>query len=678
MSNVDPVWDKMLKIAKEQQQEYYELLAEWTLYVEDNYKYLRQNIGFAIYGPASEDKTADVVLYGDNKITNNYDLFETFFYSKKAKSTIDIIYDKILQFGEENIKAGTEEKSNTKGVYFGVIFNVVLRPKNNSVNVPTSKEESNSKGESTSKGDSTSKEGSTSKEENEINICLTPIFKIKYSQCKKQQIWYIDMNGRVYKDWTDYKENNTLPPCTMVLPKDGFYQPDTTYEITEEYSTVWLEIIDSPACNSIKTFLNAADTASSVIGVVGIGLGVASLFTPLGPVVLGATACSGVTGVWTVSRSVQNLVDRNSHEETINPLMDRGAFSSWLGITGATIGIATVGGSFAVTKLVQNGSNIGTATRFAYNTLVLSNLGINGFGVGYQAYCIYERYQEDGTVHFSDVVSLTAHILFLGNAVINTQFAADLIESTQGNILDNYKSSLRSKNLRRKFNRVKRTAAANNTDKIFENAEVIRYINNKQQLQLENNLGAISTQMSTISLQNNELIICGIHFLDPMKFVDILFAHDKKGNKYSFNKENSNAQDKLPQLKDLLLSLLKDVFLNNTKYDINQFIEILNDIRYMKDASCFLLIIFKISHTLITKSSFGSEYLHKAVHFVWNYIKESFRYLDTSSISDEKIQKLLNKIIAALFEYMVVVIKELLPAFAKYMQKYGILPNNFT
>ncbi|XP_068982993.1 uncharacterized protein [Bombus flavifrons] len=657
MSSTDPVWDEMLRIAKEQQQEYYELLAEWTLYEEDEYKYLRQNIGFAIYGPASEDKTADVVLYNKDKITNSYDLVETFYYSKKAKNTIDIIYDKILEFGEENIKAGTEEKSNTKGVYYGVIFNVMFHPKNNSVNVPALKEE------------------------NEVNVYLTPIFKIKYSQCEEQQIWYIDIKGRIYKSWTDYKDNNTLPPCTMVLPKDGFYQPDTTYEITEKYSTVWLEIIESPACNPINTFLNVADTASSVIGVAGVALGVASLFTPIGPVVLGATACSGVTGAWTMSRSVKKLVDRSSHEETINPLMDRDAFSSWLGITGGTISIATLGGSFAITKLVQNGSNIGTATRFAYNTLVLSNLGINGFGVGYQAYCIYERYQKDGTVHFSDVVSLTAHILFLGNAILNTQFAADLIESTQGNILNNYRSTLRSKNLRRKFNRAKRTAAANNTDKIFENAEVIRYINNKQQLQLENNLGTIPTQMPTTSLQNNKLIICGIHLLDPMKFVDILFAHDKKENKYSFNKENSNAQDKLPQLKDLLLSLLKDVFLNNgnsIKYDINQFIEILNDIRYMKNASCFLLLIFEISHALITKSSFDSKYLHKAVHFVWNYIKENFRYLDTSSINDEQMQKLLNKIITALFEYIAVTIKELSPAFAKYMEKYGILPNNFT
>ncbi|XP_003400537.2 uncharacterized protein LOC100647196 [Bombus terrestris] len=660
MSSMDPVWNEMLKIAEIQQQEYYELLAEWTLYEKDKYKYLRQNIGFAIYGPASEDKTADVVLYDKDKITNNCDLVETFYYSKKAEKTIDIIYNKILQFGEENIKAETGEKSNTKGVYYGVIFNLIFRPKNTSVNNSVHL---------------------TLKEEDEINICSTPIFKIKYSQCKEQQIWYIDIYGRVYKSWTDYKENNTLPPCTMVLPKDGFYQANTTYEITEKYSTVWLEIVYSPACNPINTFFNIADTASSVIGMTGVALGVASLFTPIGPVVLGATACSGVTGAWTMGRSIQNLVDRSSHEETINPLEDRGAFSSWLGITGSTIGIAALGGSFAITKLVQNGSNIGTATRFAYNTLILSNLGINGFGVGYQAYCIYNRYREDGTVHFSDVVSLTAHILFFGNTVLNMQFAADLIESTQGNILDNYRSTLRSKNLRRKFNHAKRNAAANNTDKIFENAEVIRYINNKQQLRLENNLGAIPTHMPTISLQNHELIICGISLLDPMKFADILFAHDKNENKYSFNKENSNAQDKLPQLKDLLLSLLKDAFLNNgnsIKYDVDQFIEILNDIRYMKNASCFLLIIFKISHALITKSSFDSEYLHKAVHFVWNYIKENFRYLDTSSINDEQLQKLLNKIIAALFEYMAVTIKELSPAFAKYMEKYGILPNNFT
>ncbi|KAK1129442.1 hypothetical protein K0M31_019169 [Melipona bicolor] len=680
MAITDPEWNEMLNIAKLQQQEYYELLPEWTRYTENEYKYLKQNIAFAIFGPPSE-KTVDTYK------TNDLYYFNIFDYLPSSKKITDIIYDKILKFGEVDIKTET----CTKGVYYGLIYNITFRTKESSITKKFTKKKNKSsitKKSTEKKNKSSITKKSTEKEneeENKININLNPIFKIKFSKCKEQQTWYIDIEGRVYKSWIQYKEENTLPPCIMVLPKDGFYQPDENFEITEECSTVWLEILDSPACNTLHTFLNIGDTASSVIGIVGLGLGAASMLTPVGPVVLGVAAASGAaTGLWTVGRSTQRLIDLSSHEQTINPLYNRSALGSWLALTGGTIGLASSSGSVILTKLAANGSNIGNITRVAYNTLLLSNIGINGCGIAYQAYCMYEKYQKEGTVDLADVAFLSAHILFFGNSVINMQFAGDLIESTQGRILDDYRATLRSRNLRKQFNRTKRAAAASNSDRISENAEVIRYVNRKMELRLKNNFGNIpkkldNIQENTVSFKNGEMVIPGISLLKPMQLVDILLKHYNeypRENNNEGNNEmvlNNGTEDMLNQLKELLLHLLRNVFSNNeTEYtfDVNEFNETLYDMRYLRNATSVLLLIFHISHNLITESSYPLNYLHDAVHFIWCYMKESLRsHLNRFSTTDEETLTLLNTIITALFEYMENTVRNLSPAFAKYIKE---------
>lgn len=385
------------------------------------------------------------------------------------------------------------------------------------------------------------------------------------------------------------------------------------------------------------------------------------------------------------------MIDRSSHEQTINPLNDKSALCSWLAITGGTVGLAASGGGVVLTRLAENGSNIGNMTRVAYNTLILSNVGINGFGIGYQAYYMYEKYQKDGRVELVDIVFLSGHILFFGNSVMNMQLAGDLIKSTQGRILDDYRATLRSKHLRKQFNRTKRAAAANNSNKIDENAEVIRYINNKMELRLKNNLGNIPKKFdnipdNTVSFKNGETVIDGISLLKPMKFVEILLRYDNdcpRENRYSFNEGNSSSsscnegmngmEDNLYQLKELLMNLLMDVFSNNeTEYepDVNEFNGTLYDMRYLKDATNVLILIFHISYRLITEFSYPLSYLCKAVHFIWYYVKENLRSrLNRFIITDERTLKLLNTIITALFEYTENIIKDFSPAFATYMRE---------
>lgn len=654
ITDQDTDWNEMLKIAKLQQQEYYELLPEWTKYTADEYKYLRQNIGYALFGVPSESEENKDVYIEDEKIGKNKqikDITETLCYKPDAEKIINIVYEQICTHGKGCI--------DTDSIYYGIIYNISFRTKNNVTEVSNSKEE----------------KVTDSEMKDKIQIYSTPIFKIRYSnKTCNEETWYIDRNGRVYKSWIDYIKNNTLPQCTMVLPKDGFYHPDPSYEITEEYSTVWLEILDSPACSVQATIFKYGDITSTIVGTCGICLGVASIFTPIGPLVMGATVASGVSGVWATGRSVQNLVDRSSHEQNIG-LTNRDSFCSWLTVVGGTIGLISNSGNVILTKLIKNGNDISNVAKIAYNTLVLSNLGINGFGVGYQAYCMYRKYQEEGQIHILDMVSLSAHLLFFGNSVINLQFAEDLIKSTQGKILDEYRSTLRSKHLRRQFNRTKRNAATNNTDKISENAEVIRYINRKIDLQLKNNLNNIPIQKSTICFEDGKLVICGIRFLDPMKFVEILIKNDQFSSekKFSFNKETSDNKDMLFTLKDLLLNLLKNMILDDDKrkkYE-SEFDNILNDIKYMNNAPNIFILIFKISFTLITQSEFCSEYLSNAVHFIWCYIKESLIQFSSELISNnERTQKKICEVLIVLFEDMEETIKKLLPAFKKYIEEY--------
>lgn len=390
--------------------------------------------------------------------------------------------------------------------------------------------------------------------------------------------------------------------------------------------------------------------------------------------IVGASAAAaGINGAWTIGRSAQNLMDKNSHEES---LTDRAAICSWLAITGGTVGIAATGGTTILTRAVQNGAQINRAARLAYNSLVLSNLGINGIGIAYQAYCIYQRYQEGQEISTVDVLSLGTHILFFGNAVVNLRFAGELIESTQGRVLDDYRNSIRSKRLRKQFNRTKRTAAANNTNQASENAEVIRYINAKKDLQFKLGTGNVSVR-SPMSFENGKIILDGTVLLDPMKFVITLLTLDQRntnatGEGVSSVDEN-NCTDMFYKLKDLVINLIMNLYSNNDNAhipEIDEFDKILHDMKSMDNAAHILSIIFEMSVILVQRSAFDLQYLVRAVYFFWYYIKENLRHMClnlSSSIINSRTHRTINTIIIAMFEYTDDIIERFLPAFTQYI-----------
>lgn len=671
MSSKDTTWDDMLEIAKLQQQEYYELFAEWTEYKKSEYNYLKLNIGFAMFGPPSKDQESNIILHNMHKETNDSDMCKIY-YKPEDEENICKVYEVVCEFGKGrgiNAEGCTCKRTDAESIYYCLIYNITFRTRDNS---------EASEGKIEKKKDEEEKKNKVKKEnkkknKEEIKLCQYPIFKIKrhvYDKEKKEcsyEIRYIDTYCRIYKDWESYKETNVLPRCTMVLPKDGFYQPDASYEITEEYSRVWLEIVDSPACSTASTVLNHIDYVSNVLSVVGLGLCACSIFTPVGPVIAGATITSALTGAWNVGRSTNNLIDRSVHEQSINPT-DRNAFSSWLCITGGAIGLASSGGNVVLSKLVKDGSTISLATKVAYNSLIAGNITTNGVGVAYQAYCMYEKYQNGEKIDTIDAATLITHILFFGNTVINQQFAGDLIKSTQGKILEDYRATLRSKHLRRQFNRVKRAAGKGNMDQVSENAEIIRYINRKIDWKIKS--GNTVTSNANL-IKKGKTIINGITLLDPVKFVRIFIncKYDQSDNVNSEENINDN-ENMFAKLKDLLLTLLQEFNSNDTnRFNTTRYDEILKELKCIKDAPSVFLLIFKIGCYLGRKCSSFSDCLVEAVRFVWYYIKASLRATAAGAINmtDKQTQRMLNKLTIALYEHMEEMEERLLLAFKQFL-----------
>ncbi|XP_043493321.1 uncharacterized protein LOC122518442 [Polistes fuscatus] len=455
MSEDNRLWHEMVSYAIEIQQQYYELLSDWTKYEMQDYDILKQNIGYALFGPPTESCQVDnvenkeidsssVVSYVLENAGQLTKVNEGVRYKKDAMKLISLIFDQIITYG----------KQSDESIFCGIIYNIIF-------NVPTKKKEVNNK-----------ENVDIDTEEIMKDIQAVPIFKIK-NYCKTsstENIEYIDNNGRVYEDWISYKTNNTLPDCVMVLPNGGLYQPNPEFEITEICSTVWVEVCYSPASSLSAKLVSGADTASTVLNVGGLGIALASLVTPIGPVVaLAGIATTGVSSAWTFGRSIYQLYDRSSHRESLS---DRNALSAWLGIAGCTMGIAMSGGSIFLSKAAQAGQDIGLVARTAYNATVICNMSINLVGLGYNGFNIVEKYQNENRIDWSDVFFFTTHAMFFGNTVLGMQFAHDVINTSRGNVMRDYEATLRSKRHRKAYNRIKRNATSD--------AEVVRYVRKVQ------------------------------------------------------------------------------------------------------------------------------------------------------------------------------------------------------
>ncbi|KAI4499130.1 hypothetical protein M0802_005713 [Mischocyttarus mexicanus] len=601
-------WNQLLEKAVAYQQHFYELIPNWTIYKRDDYKLIKQNIGYAICGSPNNQSNSDSRNYAyiDNEnITDDTNINDLVRYSPEMEKIIDNIFTKILKYGNQ--------QSNNDSIQYGIIYNMIFRNKVTSQREMKDKEE----------------------------IIGVPVFKIKHyvgsnKNNEDYNVWYIDIKGRVYTNWKDYILNNNFPKCTMVYPKDGYYKSNPEFNITPSCSTVWLIAQDSYKCSSRAAVIHNIDNTIHGIGTtINVGLGVASLFTPAAPLCAAillqtGMAAMGVQGTWTAAKCATDLYDKGAHDESISPF-DRNNLSSWLGLVGFTVGVTFIGSTVLLKNAAAEGVAVSRAAMMAYDIILVSNISINLVGVGNKTYEIYNKYNESGKIDTIDIVYLGTHLLFFMNSVINIKFAKDIIDITQGEVLKEFEKNLRDDNLRQHYEYAKKKANMEfNENKMEENAAVIRniktYYKMNDLIEAPNN-SWITRLISSLYFEEGKLTLNGIVLIDPMSVVVTIGIQFLK----NINKSNSQTTiDNSHSLTKLLEMLLTNLYTSNDCPStsripiVNDFECIINELKNINNSVDILPFIFNTAVTIL-KSKNKIELLVEACRFIWDYIKEHMK-----------------------------------------------------
>lgn len=182
---------------------------------------------------------------------------------------------------------------------------------------------------------------------------------------------FIDELGRVYKDWQDFVENNKFDDCVMLTPKNGLYMGDTRHNDVE---------LDVFLRKSGIT--QALDAGSAILSVGAAGVSLVAIIpaiTVAPAVVVGATitglSCAAYSGI----RSIYNLYDRSSHEQSIG-IEDNESRAAWLNIGTSAFLVTTVGMARGLSKLVKMGKDIprivtGTVKGAQIGTFTMQTVG---------------------------------------------------------------------------------------------------------------------------------------------------------------------------------------------------------------------------------------------------------------------------------------------------------------
>uniref|UniRef100_A0AC35TSD8 DUF4781 domain-containing protein n=1 Tax=Rhabditophanes sp. KR3021 TaxID=114890 RepID=A0AC35TSD8_9BILA len=288
---------------------------------------------------------------------------------------------------------------------------------------------------------------------------------------------YIDMSCRTYKDWTDWKENNTLPIMEYAYPKYGFFSCSAYKEYEfDENRVPNVEFGESPRSSVGSQVARATDITTSIVGLVAGGVMIASMFTPLGPVVmLGSTIAGSSGAAWGFGRSVQRLVDKGTHDEDMTDL------ESWTHYLSLVAAPLSFGSNIFSARLAQGaileGRIFSSSMRAFVTTLNFASLGVSGTLVGIGFYNLVEK-QRAGNLESLDVVQFSMSIFFFSNTLIKPQFATNIIRNAQSQHFQNVDASMKTDTAKQTFK--KYLDDNNGSGNIQERSKVVRNLNRMQ------------------------------------------------------------------------------------------------------------------------------------------------------------------------------------------------------
>uniref|UniRef100_A0A6P7GQA6 Uncharacterized protein LOC114345461 n=2 Tax=Diabrotica virgifera virgifera TaxID=50390 RepID=A0A6P7GQA6_DIAVI len=307
------------------------------------------------------------------------------------------------------------------------------------------------------------------------DISPIPIFVLRKCRVERGEACriFIDHGGRVYSDWQDFLKNNKLPESVMVLPLNGRYQVEDDRVLLERHET--------PSCGVLNTVLRVGDISSAVAGLGSGTLMFAGAVTSVigAPLLMGAAAVGATAGVYSITRSAFGLADKYTHDEDLS-IFNSEARGIYINILAGSLGFVGAGANMAVSQMISRGANIGQGVGLAVNAISMANIGISGIGIINSSYDVFDMWinhkQAPSTL---TILQLASSVLFFGNAVYNFKTVGQMIDETQGRVLEDYHDSLRSNRHRKTFNKLmKETIRQNDGNQVQGRAEVIKTIRN--------------------------------------------------------------------------------------------------------------------------------------------------------------------------------------------------------
>ncbi|XP_023245581.1 uncharacterized protein LOC106637191 isoform X2 [Copidosoma floridanum] len=646
-------------IATNYQQNYYEISSDWNKYNADEHVYLKNYIGYALYGPP---EYPDVCNDQKDEEKNG-----AYFYKEKgAIELIDSIFHKVIEHGTQL----TEEEEVLCSAIYCCIYD-----------------------------DSSLSQYDVSQLHETIQII--PIFKVQKCIQKKVekklvtecQVWFIDTEARVYNGWKDYLTHNNLPTCTMVAPKNGIYQADLKEVWSDKTSAVWVE---AHRINTTRKITNAVDIASTLVNLGCIGIGVAAIFNPISaPVALAGAVGGAVSGAWGGGRAVTELVDRGKHDQSIS-IVNKHAIPAWLGVAGSTLGLAASSGSALLSRAIRTGTSIGTSARVAHDAIMIGNLFVNSVGVGYNSVAMVQKYRETGEVSAKDVFFLTAHVLFICNSAVKMRLASDIIKSDQNQILKDYEESLRSNRHRKEFRRLVRNTGSNVVDEVHRNEQIIRSltkISNKDEFfaTMVQNRKTFASTGTQLSFAEGQVQINGVTLINPSAFASMskdgmleLINQVTTGNsKPSVTPTSNNAPSRTNLISSNALksgistvrnfcvqkavALPSDVTTTTTNYK-----GIVSDLQDVAENSKIIKLLLETGMCIVKKITTTGEYseedaLADATNFIWSVVKiNMIQYLPGIDVFNIQYQHYIHEFVQATYDYVKTNSGEWVKAFRKY------------
>lgn len=387
-------------------------------------------------------------------------------------------------------------------------------------------------------------------------------------------------------------------------------------------------------------------------------------------------AAMGVTGIWTIGKSSTELYDRAVHEESISPF-NRNALSAWLGIAGSTVGIILSGTTVLLKKAATAGLQVNRLARSAHDAMVITSISINLIGVGYKSFQIFEKFKEQKRVDIEDIIYIGTHLLFFTHSVINIKFAKQIIELTQGNILNKIETELRKDNLHQHYEFTKKkTDMGVNNDKIIEkDAAIIRWFKTITINDMMSNNNLLTISNCLLSVEKGKIKLNGITLLDPILFVAMIGKNLLKKINDCEDQLNPYTDQQTYALTKLLEKLLSDLYTsrnypsNNQPCIVPQFRSLIEELKKIDKSENILPFIFNIAVTIL-RSKNQLEYLVEGCRFVWDYIKINLKdagYQLSTEDNSANNNKIMEHLFITIFDAVDLMIQDFFNALQQYI-----------